>query len=60
MKRTYQPKNLKRIKKFGFRARSANSTGKAVLKRRRQKGRSELTASEEYKTLRKKPTSRIR
>jgi large subunit ribosomal protein L34 len=60
MKRTYQPKNLKRIRKFGFMSRSQTSAGKAVLKRRRRKGRKELSASEEYKTLRKKPTSRIR
>lgn len=60
MKRTYQPKNLKRIKKFGFRARNSNSGGKKVLKRRIQKGRKSLTVTDEYKVLRKKPTSRIR
>ncbi len=60
MKRTYQPKNLKRIKKFGFRARNKTSDGKAVLSRRRQKGRKSLSVSSEYKLLRKKPTSRIR
>lgn len=60
MKRTYQPKNLKRIRKFGFRARNANSNGKNVLKRRRRKGRSSLSASEEYKLLRKRHTDTIR
>ena len=60
MKRTYQPKNLKRIRKFGFMARNKTSAGKAVLKRRINKGRKSLTVSSEYKTLRKKPTSRIR
>lgn len=60
MKRTYQPKNLKRLKKFGFMARNKTSDGKAVLKRRIHKGRKSLTVSTEYKTLRKKPTSRIR
>ncbi|MGI6423327.1 MAG: 50S ribosomal protein L34 [Candidatus Dojkabacteria bacterium] len=60
MKRTYQPKNLKRIKKFGFLSRSKTSSGKAVLQKRRRKGRKNLTTSEEYKTLRKKNTSRIR
>jgi len=60
MKRTYQPKNLKRIRKFGFMARKKTVGGRAVLKNRIQKGRKALTASEEYKTLRKKPTSRIR
>lgn len=60
MKRTYQPKNLKRIKKFGFRARNANSDGKNVLKRRIKKGRKALTVSTEYKILRKKDNSRVR
>jgi len=60
MKRTYQPKNLKRIRKFGFMARKKTIGGKKVLKNRAQKGRKSLTASEEYTTLRKKPTSRIR
>ena len=55
MKRTYQPKNLKRLRKFGFRARNKTKTGKRVLSRRRKKGRQELSATEEYKKLRKKP-----
>jgi large subunit ribosomal protein L34 len=55
MKRTYQPKNLKRIRKFGFRARNKTQGGKRVLKNRRHKGRKNLTVSEEYKFLRKKP-----
>ena len=60
MKRTYQPKNLKRIKKFGFRARNKNSQGKNVLKRRIAKGRKFLTVSEEYSLKRKKSLSRAR
>ncbi|GIW63828.1 MAG: 50S ribosomal protein L34 [Patescibacteria group bacterium] len=42
MKRTYQPKKLKRVRKFGFRARLKTKAGKAVLKRRLLKGRKQL------------------
>jgi len=60
MKRTYQPKNLKRIKKFGFRARNESVKGKLVLKRRIAKGRKALTVSNEYKLRRKRPLARAR
>jgi large subunit ribosomal protein L34 len=60
MKRTYQPKNLKRLRKFGFRARNKNAGGKKVLKRRIAKGRKTLTVTEEYKLKRKKPLSKAR
>ena len=60
MKRTYQPRNKKRIKKFGFMARNKTTGGKKVLKRRMDKGRRKLSASEEYKKKRKKPTKNIR
>ncbi len=60
MKRTFQPKNIKRIRKFGFMARSKSADGKNVLKRRRAVGRKRLSASEEYKALRKKTTKSIR
>jgi len=43
VKRPWQPKKLKRLRKHGFRSRMATRTGKAVLQRRRLTGRRKLT-----------------
>jgi len=42
MKRTFQPSNLKRRRNHGFLVRSRTRGGKAVIRRRRSKGRKRL------------------
>jgi large subunit ribosomal protein L34 len=42
-KRTYQPKIRRRVRVHGFRKRMASADGRAVLKRRRLKGRNKLS-----------------
>lgn len=42
-KRTYQPKKRQRSKEHGFLKRMASRAGRAVLRRRRIKGRERLT-----------------
>lgn len=42
---TYRPRNKRRIAKHGFRKRMADRWGRAVLSRRRKKGRKRLSVT---------------
>ncbi|MBW3588072.1 MAG: 50S ribosomal protein L34 [Actinobacteria bacterium] len=44
MKRTFQPNTRRRSKRHGFRVRMRTRAGRAILARRRSKGRSKLSA----------------
>lgn len=54
-KRTYQPKKKRTLRKLGFRARNSSPSGRRILKRRRSKGRVNLSASDRYRKANKHP-----
>ena len=60
MKRTWQPKKIKRLRKHGFLKLMASHDGRNTIKRRRARGRHNLTVSDEFRKMLKKPKDTLR
>ena len=60
MKRTLQPKKLPKLKKSGFRTRMKSKNGRNILKRRRAKGRTVLSANDKMRKKNKVPTNKVK
>jgi large subunit ribosomal protein L34 len=60
MKRTWQPKKIKRLRKHGFLTLMKSKDGRKVIKRRRTRGRKQLTVSDEMRRMMKKPKDTLR
>ena len=60
MKRTLQPHKIPKLRKSGFRKRMKSQDGRNVLKRRRLKGRTVLSATDKMRKKNKLPSHKIK